>query len=966
MRRPASARRPRAPLAALCAALAALSSCGTGAAPATPPAPATRPAPASPTTPKPATPATPPAPGVTRKDTAAAEPEPGETPERVAPPAVAYQRGWMPLEPTGVPAFLRAHPQWDGRGVLIGILDSGIDPSIAGFGTTSAGTPKLLDARDFSGEGRIALHRLTPRGDTLDVDGHRLLGASRVAALAGTGPLYGGTLREIALGNAPAADLNGDGAASDTLPLVVARASDGWVLFVDADGNGSLANDRPVHDYLRARETFGWAVPGRPSPLTLAANLADGATAGAPALDLFFDTSGHGSHVAGIAAGHDIYGVRGFDGVAPGAQLIGLKIADDAQGGVTTTGSMLHAMDYAIRFAAARKLPLVLNMSFGVGNEVAGQARIDAMVDSVLAAHPDVVFAISAGNDGPGLSTIGFPASASRPISVGALFPAAIVAASGGTGAVDAPASFSARGGELAKPDLITPGIAYSTVPRWDTGKEIETGTSMASPHAAGLAALLVSALRQSSQPVEAASIKQALMVTAQPLAGSTYLDQGTGVPDVGRAWQWLGGHHAVSQVRVRALSAGATAELTIGPGARDTVRRFELTPASGASGSYTLRSDVPWLSTARSVTLGGGPAVVALGVRPESPRTSGVRVGVVTGWPADTLAGPAFRLVVTDVVPEPAVGDLALRTGTVPVAGVARFFIPADSARPFDVRVESGIAQASLAYLHEPGGRPYREDPGRAAGNGDNAAVFHIDARDAVSGDYEVDVVAPPSKATSATVAVQRSPVRIGVSPGSAAVTLTNVTALPATITSALLLVGIERTERIAPKNTEPYHIPVSIPAWVKSVTVDVAMDPAQWARFTDFGVTLFDAAGRQIAQEPMNYALGRLSADLPADHGAIEAELGLFPGLADPAGDQSWRATVSVRLYADSAVHAMEPAAPAAIAPGRQSTIRLTSPSLPWAAAPGFAPLAAFIVQAGDALFTREFTLPGATAPQ
>ena len=64
-----------------------------------------------------------------------------------------------------------------------------------------------------------------------------------------------------------------------------------------------------------------------------------------------FDVFGHGTHVAGIAAGHDIYGVSGFDGVAPGAQLLGLKIANGANGGITTTGSMVRAMDYAIRFA---------------------------------------------------------------------------------------------------------------------------------------------------------------------------------------------------------------------------------------------------------------------------------------------------------------------------------------------------------------------------------------------------------------------------------------------------------------------------------------------------------------------------------------------------------------------------------------------------------------------------------------
>src|SRR3989449_8209311 len=51
-------------------------------------------------------------------------------------------------------------------------------------------------------------------------------------------------------------------------------------------------------------------------PITLAANLEE--TNGVPALDLVFDNGGHGTHVAGIAAGHNLFNVAGFDGVAPG------------------------------------------------------------------------------------------------------------------------------------------------------------------------------------------------------------------------------------------------------------------------------------------------------------------------------------------------------------------------------------------------------------------------------------------------------------------------------------------------------------------------------------------------------------------------------------------------------------------------------------------------------------------------
>lgn len=405
---------PRASLAVRCSSLRLLgmiwfAACAS-------PAPQTTPAPAPA-----AQPGTAPGP--------AAPPPAEQEPHPLLPPKEAFLRGWMPLKPTGVEAFLKLHPDYDGRGVLIGILDSGIDAGIPGLGTTSTGERKLLDLRDFSGEGAVALAAVDLHGDQVSVAGRTLVGASRLRALAIHGTVYGGAITEIPLGEMPAADLNGNRDDTDTLPVIVIRASDGWVLFADTDGDGSLANEKPVHDYLVARETFAWHTGARLPTITIAVNLRE--ENGEPKLDLYFDTSAHGSHVAGIAAGNDMYGVSGFDGVAPGAFLLGLKIANNAQGGISTTGSMLAALGYAIRFARERRMPLVLNMSFGVGNEAEGRARIDRLIDSVLSANPDVVFTISAGNDGPGLSTVGFPGSSTGAITVGATFPSVFLGASG-------------------------------------------------------------------------------------------------------------------------------------------------------------------------------------------------------------------------------------------------------------------------------------------------------------------------------------------------------------------------------------------------------------------------------------------------------------------------------------------------------------------------------------------------------
>src|SRR5919198_6134373 len=114
---------------------------------------------------------------VNRPEAAVPPPAPTvDTVQRVVPPQVAYAHGWMSLASTGVDRFLHAHPTYDGRGVLIAILDTGIDPGIAGLTNTTTGDPKLLDLRDFADEGRVPLAPVSPVGDSVDIGGRRLGG----------------------------------------------------------------------------------------------------------------------------------------------------------------------------------------------------------------------------------------------------------------------------------------------------------------------------------------------------------------------------------------------------------------------------------------------------------------------------------------------------------------------------------------------------------------------------------------------------------------------------------------------------------------------------------------------------------------------------------------------------------------------------------------------------------------------
>ncbi|HKA59393.1 MAG TPA: hypothetical protein VKD28_12325, partial [Gemmatimonadales bacterium] len=199
---------------------------------------------------------------------------------------IAFVLGLMPLKSTGVDVFRGLHPSYDGRGVVIAILDSGVDPAVAGLVTTSTGSPKVIELRDFSGEGRVALTAFAAPTES------EMKGASRIARLTTATTWYRGTFKELPLGLPPAADVNGNGRNTDEFPVVVVKATDGWAAFLDTNLDGSFEDEMPLHDFRQGREMIAL---GR-KPLTIVANFSE--AEGVPILDLFFDTSGHGTHVA--------------------------------------------------------------------------------------------------------------------------------------------------------------------------------------------------------------------------------------------------------------------------------------------------------------------------------------------------------------------------------------------------------------------------------------------------------------------------------------------------------------------------------------------------------------------------------------------------------------------------------------------------------------------------------------------
>ncbi|MCX5784428.1 MAG: S8 family peptidase [Elusimicrobia bacterium] len=208
------------------------------------------------------------------------------------------------------------------------------------------------------------------------------------------------------------------------------------------------------------------------------------------------DDHGHGTHVSGtIGAVRDSVGVVG---IAPRASLYAVKVLD--KNGSGTYSNVISGIEWA-----AQNKMNVINMSLGGGGSV------DAMAKVMTAANQaGVTIVCAAGND-------------SGPVNYPAKYPEAIAVSASDSG--DKIASFSSRGAEIA---FIAPGVnIYST---YKGGKYTTmSGTSMACPHMAGLAALAVAAGAKTP-----AAVREALTKSASSL-GLKPVEEGAGLVDAAK-----------------------------------------------------------------------------------------------------------------------------------------------------------------------------------------------------------------------------------------------------------------------------------------------------------------------------------------------------------------------------------------------------------------------------------------------
>ncbi len=503
---------------------------------------------------------------------------------------------------------------------------------------------------------------------------------------------------------------------------------------------------------------------------------------------------------------------------------------------------------------------------------------------------------------------------------------------------------WSARGGEVAKPDVCAPGVAYSTVPPWFTGNEISGGTSMAAPQISGAAALLLSAMRQQGRRVRAIDLKQALRASATPVPHASVLDAGAGVPNLTTAYLWLLAAHQTGVYAVRALPDGGNSGASTAAYRRhglaspsDTIQRFVIASVGGQPAArFLLASDAAWLRAPRVVEPGGGPVTVTLTYDAAMLREPGLYVATAWARPAtDTIAGPSFGLTNTVIVPHRLEAPLEIG-GRLGPGEISRSFLAVPEGvggLELALEVPGGRAPASL-YLFEPSGRPFRGRNSVSVGGQDSTrALLVVPADDLETGVYEAVVVAAPADPVRFTLRAAVSAVAVSAIESGPAAIVRNTADTGIAVTVSAALVGTRLERRVSGAGASPLLLQATPPPWAAGMMVEVALPIPLWTQLTDFGVTVFDASGRKIKDGPLNYAVGRLELELDSARAGKPLTVEFFPGFAHREPPASWSADVRLAFVRREPVPLTVPgessAASFILSPGSAQRVRFEAPA-------------------------------------
>lgn len=811
---------------------------------------------------------------------------------------------YNPSFETGAVDFVKKNPKADGRGITIGILDSGVDLGHPALQRTTTGERKIVDW-------------VTATDPIVDSD---QTWRPMVTAVSGTSFAYDGrnwtapagsyqinVFRESATtGGDAKGDANRDGDTTDSWGVLYDPAA--GTVRVDLNNNQDFGDDTPMKPYKDGYQIgyFGTddpktdVVERQPFVVQIRKDVPmdpyGGSWVGKKAdfVNIGVIESEHGTHVAGITSANGLFGGK-MNGAAPGAKIVSSR-ACTWSGGCTNVALTEGMID----LVADRGVDIV-NMSIGGLPALNDGNNARTELYTRLIDTYGVQLVISAGNSGPGANTIGDPGLADKVISVGAGISKGTWAANYGSQVQKkyAMMPFSSRGPREDggfTPTLTAPGAAINTTQTWlpggpvaeagyalPAGYSMLQGTSMASPQAAGASALLLSAAEQRHIDLTPAALRTALTSTADHIKGVQAYEEGAGLINIVDAWKAVqkgaSAHEYTVKAPVDTAIDFALKTPGFGTGLYDREggltagqkKTYDVTITRTSGADKALRHELHFENNAGDTFRIVGPDEVKLPLnRPvtvkvqAAPRSAGLKSAILEV--DDPRTKGVDKQILTTVVVAAPVHYTYAASGSVQRNSTQSYFLTVpEGAKSLEVAIGGlkGKSQTRFISVHPYGvpvdntSTPYCYN-NYLNGNGcrpdvrsyadPQAGVWEVEVEarrtsPLLDNPYKLDVTVLGAAFDPATVTVPEA--KVGV-PAAVSWTVTNAfAALDGRLVGGPL--GSSKSDRPAIAEGESRLTEVTVPEGAQSLDVAIGnvSDTA-----ADLDLTVYDADGNQVAQ--------------------------------------------------------------------------------------------------------------------